>query len=183
MTLREESLQVASDAMCLYDLETIRNEITRLGREITEQLQDEHPLVLTVLNGGIIFAGELLLHLPFPLELDSIKVGRYQGAIEGGQMKWLVEPALPVLNRTVLVVDDILDEGITLHEIHQYLKARGARKILSAVLVEKKLKREKPHQADFVGLYTEDYYLFGFGLDYKGQLRNWPGIYACRNIG
>lgn len=182
MTIHEESLQVASEATCLFDLETIRNVIARLGREITQQIRDEHPLVLTVLNGGIIFSGELLLHLPFPLELDSIKVGRYQGAIQGGDMTWRVEPSLPVHGRTILVVDDILDEGITLHEIHRYLAERGAKKILSAVLVDKKLDREKPYHADFVGLHTENHYLFGFGLDYKGQLRNWPGIYACKAL-
>lgn len=182
MNIREESLHVARESRCLFDLERIRSEIARLGQAITQEIQDEHPLVLTVLNGGIPFAGELLLHLPFPLELDSIKVGRYQGETAGGEMKWLVEPSLPIQGRTCLVVDDILDEGITLHEIQRYLAEKGAKRVLSAVLIEKKLDKPKPHRADFVGLVCENHYLFGYGLDYKGQLRNWPGIFACKEV-
>lgn len=179
MNPREEALEVSKHAVCLHDLDSISATIARLGREISGVLSETHPLVLTVLNGGIPFAGALLLQLPFPLELDSLKVGRYQGATAGGSLKWHAGPQLPVRGRTILLVDDILDEGITLLEIHRHLLEQGAARVLSAVLVEKDLGREKPYQADFVGLVTENVYLFGFGLDYKGHLRNWPGLYAC----
>lgn len=179
MTPLDEAKKAAQTATCLHDLASVRATIERMGQEITETLSTAHPVVLTVLNGGILFAGELLLHLPFPLELDSLKVGRYQGATRGGTLQWRSEPSLEIQGRTVLVVDDILDEGITLLEIRRYLKERGAAEVLSAVLVDKDLGREKPLQADFVGLRTENRYLFGFGLDFKGHLRNWPGIYAC----
>lgn len=182
MELSQEIRQVTEDAECLHDLAAVRTAIERMGREITALLKDENPLVLSVLNGGIFFTSELLLHLPFPLELDSIKAGRYQGATAGSTMQWQVEPTLPVEGRTILVLDDILDEGITLAEIHRYLKEKGAKQIVSAVLVDKNLGRTKPYRADHVGLVTENRYLFGFGLDYKGYLRNWPGIFACRTI-
>ena len=182
MDLTSEIRQVVEDAECLHDLSTVRKAIKRLGQEITANLKSENPLVLSVLNGGIFFTSELLLELPFPLELDSIKAGRYQGAIQGGHMQWQVEPTISVAGRTILVLDDILDEGITLAEIHRYLEEKGARRIVSAVLVDKDLGRTKPYRADHVGLVTENRYLFGFGLDYKGYLRNWPGIYACRTI-
>ncbi|MEN9682228.1 MAG: hypothetical protein RLZZ627_2121 [Pseudomonadota bacterium] len=182
MELTQEIRQVTEEAECLHDLRAVRTAIERMGREITAILKDENPLVLSVLNGGIFFTSELLLYLPFPLELDSIKAGRYQGATAGSTMQWQVEPTLSVEGRTILVLDDILDEGITLAEIHRYLEEKGAKRIVSAVLVDKDLGRTKPYRADHVGLVTENRYLFGFGLDYKGYLRNWPGIYACRTI-
>jgi hypoxanthine phosphoribosyltransferase len=177
----DEIQRVAHEAECLHDLHAIRTAISRMAEDITPDLKDSNPLVLSVLNGGIFFTSELLLHLPFPLELDSIKAGRYQGAIAGGTMQWQVEPSIPVEGRTVLVLDDILDEGITLAEIERYLTTKGALKVLTAVLIDKNIGRDKPHQANYVGLVTENRYLFGFGLDYKGHLRNWPGIFACRN--
>ncbi len=182
MDLSQEIRLVAEEAECLHDLNAVRKTIERLGQEITATLKEENPLVLSVLNGGVFFTSELLLHLPFPLELDSIKAGRYQGATQGGSMQWQVEPTISVQGRTILVLDDILDEGITLAEIHRYLENKGAQRIVSAVLVDKDLGRTKPYRADHVGLVTENRYLFGFGLDYKGYLRNWPGIFACRTI-
>lgn len=182
MDLTQEIRQVTEEAECLHDLSAVRTAIERMGHDITACLKDENPLVLSVLNGGIFFTSELLLHLPFPLELDSIKAGRYQGATAGSTMQWQVEPKIAVEGRTILVLDDILDEGITLAEIHRYLEQKGAKQIVSAVLVDKHLGRTKPYQADHVGLVTENRYLFGFGLDYKGYLRNWPGIFACRTI-
>jgi hypoxanthine phosphoribosyltransferase len=182
MDILEEVRRVAEEADCLHDLKTIRETIARMAEAMTPDLQDANPLVLSVLNGGIFFTSELLLHLNFPLELDSIKAGRYQGAISGGTMQWTVEPTIPVHNRTILVLDDILDEGITLAEIERYLLEKGAARVVSAVLIDKDLGRDKPHRADHIGLVTENRYLFGFGLDYKGHLRNWPGIYACRTV-
>lgn len=178
----DEIRRVTEDAECLYDLKAIRTAIQKMANEMTPALENENPVVLTVLNGGIFFTSDLLLHLPFPLELDSIKAGRYQGAISGGAMQWKVEPSISLEGRTVLILDDILDEGITLSEIHRYVEEKGARRIISAVLVNKDLGREKPYRADHVGLVTPNRYLFGYGLDYKGHLRNWPGIFACTTV-
>jgi len=85
-------------------------------------------------------------------------------------------------DRTVLIIDDILDEGITLSTIYDYCIAQGARAVYSAVLIDKKIGRDKPIQADFVGLETENRYLFGYGMDCKGYGRNAAGIYACKDI-
>ena len=97
-------------------------------------------------------------------------------------MVWTLTPALPLKKRTVLVVDDILDEGLTLAEITRYCHEAGAARVWVAVLVDKQIGRDKPCQPDFVGLTTENRYLFGYGLDYKSHLRNWPGIYACTTV-
>jgi hypoxanthine phosphoribosyltransferase len=97
-------------------------------------------------------------------------------------MVWTLEPTISLRNRCVLIVDDILDEGITLSEIARYCREKGASEVLTAVLVEKQLDKAKPITADFVGLRTENLYLFGYGLDYKNHLRNCAGIFACTQV-
>ena len=127
MTLIEEIRRVAAEADCLYTRDEIRTAIMTLAAAVTARLGDTHPIVLTVLNGGLFFGSELLLQLPFPLEVDSIKVGRYQGETQGSALRWTLTPGLPLAGRTVLVIDDILDEGITLDAIIRYCQDAGAR--------------------------------------------------------
>lgn len=182
MNLIDEIRRVAAEAECLHTGAEVGAAVAAMARDITASLGEAHPIVLAVLNGGIFFAGELLLQLPFPLELDSIKAGRYQGETRGSRMRWTLTPSVPLEGRSVLIVDDILDEGITLAEIIRYCRDAGAAEVRSAVLVDKLIGRPKPAVPDFVGLTTPDRYLFGYGLDYKNHLRNWPGIYACRTI-
>ncbi|QXP91255.1 hypoxanthine-guanine phosphoribosyltransferase [Methylococcus capsulatus] len=182
MNRLEEIRQVETAAERLYSEAEVENAIVRLAAEITEAIADRNPIVMTILTGGIVFAGKLLTHLRFPLELDAIGATRYRGRTAGGVTHWRLEPDLSLQGRTVLLVDDILDEGVTLAEVREHCLDRGAERVLIAVLVDKDLGREKPCRADFVGLVTENRYLFGYGLDYKGYLRNAAGIYACPQI-
>lgn len=182
MCLIEEIRRVAAEAECLYTGAEVSAAVSAMARDITASLGNAHPVVLSVLNGGIFFTGELLLQLPFPLELDSIKAGRYQGETRGARMRWTLTPTTPLEGRSVLIVDDILDEGITLAEIVRHCREAGAAEVRSAILVDKRIGRPKPAVPDFVGLSTPNRYLFGYGLDYKNHLRNWPGIYACRTV-
>jgi hypoxanthine phosphoribosyltransferase len=182
MNILEEVRRVAAEAECLYDVAQIEAALDRMAAAITERLADKNPLLLSVINGGIFPAAPLALRLRFPLEIDAIKAGRYQGATSGSEMRWTLTPGIPLRGRTVLVVDDVLDEGITLAEIRRWCLAEGAAAFYTAVLVDKQLGRDKPIRADFVGLQADNRYLFGYGLDYKSYLRNWPGIYACRTV-
>lgn len=182
MNRLEEIRRVAAEADCLFGEAEVEAALDRMAEAITLVLADRNPVVITVLNGGIIPAGKLLARLRFPLEIDSLKAGRYQGQTRGTEMRWLLEPAIPLAGRTVLLIDDILDEGITLAEIRRWCLAQGAEAVYAAVLVDKQLGREKPCKADFVGLEAENRYLFGYGMDYKGYLRNRPGIYACKTV-
>lgn len=182
MTLLEEVRRVAAEADCLYTEAQVDAAIERMAKEITARLADRHPVVISVLNGGILPTAKLVLKLHFPLEIDSIKAGRYQGETSGTAMRWLHRPGTPLEGRNVLIVDDILDEGITLAEIRRWCLEEGAASVHTAVLVNKQLGREKPCIADFAGLEAENRYLFGYGMDYKGHLRNWPGIYACKTV-
>ena len=176
----EEAQRVYSEAECLHDRAQVETAIQRMAGEITSALHDDNPVVLCVMSGALIPAGILLTHLDFPLELDYVHATRYCGATAGGSMNWLVRPRTSLRDRTVLVVDDILDEGVTLAAILDDCRRQGARKVVCAVLVEKKHERKNGLQADFVGLEVADRYVFGFGMDYKEYLRNAPGIFAVK---
>lgn len=183
MTAHQDLPSVCANAETLFSRNEVEAAIRRVAADISARIAERNPLVLTVLNGGIIFCGALLLELPFPLEVDSVSVSRYHGLIRGGdQLEWKLKPSTPLRGRAVLLVDDVLDEGITLAELKRYCLAEGAEQVLIAVLVEKRLARDKPCQADFVGLQADDRYLFGYGMDYRNYLRNSAGIFACTHL-
>jgi hypoxanthine phosphoribosyltransferase len=176
----DEIRQVKANADLLYTEVEVEAALDLMADDITESLHSTNPLLLCVLNGGIITAGRLLTRLQFPLMLDSVNASRYQNQMSGSTVKWLLTPSEPLDNRTVLIIDDVLDEGITLAAIKDHCLEQGATAVYIAVLLDKQLGRDKPIQADFVGLTVENRYLFGYGMDYKGYLRNADGIYACR---
>ena len=109
-----------------------------------------------------------------------MQVGRYGQATRGGELFWRAEPSIPVRGRTILIVDDILDEGLTLAAISQRLLERGADACYAAVVADKMNGRKKPIAADFVALTVPDRFLFGYGMDVHGAWRNLPAIYALR---
>lgn len=154
--------------------------IERLARDITATLGDSYPLVLSVMGGAVVFTGNLLPRLAFPLDFDYLHVTRYGDDISGGTVRWISEPRTVLAGRTVLVLDDILDEGITLAAIRQHILAAGAQRCLTAVFSDKLTGRAKPVKADFTGLELPDRYVFGFGMDVRGAWRNLPAIYALR---
>ncbi|OYW34017.1 MAG: hypoxanthine-guanine phosphoribosyltransferase [Methyloversatilis sp. 12-65-5] len=131
-------------------------------------------------RGAVVFAGNLLPQLAFPLDFDYVHVTRYGDATQGGALRWISEPRIPVAGRTVLVLDDILDEGITLAAIRRHLLDAGAQRCLTAVFSDKMIGRTKPIKADFTGLELPDRYVFGYGMDVRGAWRNLPAIYALR---
>ena len=158
----------------------VRVAIRRLASEIEGRLADSYPLVLAVMGGAVVFAGQLLPLLHFPLDFDYVHVTRYGSSTAGGGLDWRVAPSESVRGRTVLVLDDILDGGETLRGIRERLFASGAAGIYCAVLVDKLLGRTKPIEADFVGLRIPDRFVFGCGMDAKGYWRNLPEIRALK---
>ncbi len=158
--------------------EEVSAAIRRLAAEIGERLAEAYPLVLVVMGGAVVFAGQLLPLLRFPLDLDYVHASRYGDATRGGGIRWRVEPPPGVQGRAVLVLDDILDGGFTMCAIRDRLLELGAASFHCAVLVEKILGRAKPIAADFVGLKIPDRFVFGCGMDAKGFWRNLPEIRA-----
>jgi len=170
--------QLLDQATLIHSAEVVSTAINRLGIEITQVLATAKPVVICVMGGGLVFAGQVLTQLSFPLELDYVHASRYQNKTVGLTLDWKALPQLDLSGRTVLIVDDILDEGITLLAIQEKCFALGAKQVFSAVLVDKTLDHTKPIQADFVGLTVPNRYVFGCGMDAYGWWRNLPGIYA-----
>ena len=154
--------------------------VKRVAREIAAKLSDKQPLVLSVMGGSVVFTGHLLPLLGFPLDFDYIHVSRYDDDTSGGEINWKVAPRENVKGRTVLVLDDILDEGRTLAAIRERILSAGAKSFFSAVLANKDTGKPKPIQADFVGVTVPNRYVFGYGMDVYGAWRNLPAIYALK---
>lgn len=177
-----EIKQIQANAKLLHSAQEVELALDNMAEQINLRLLDSNPLVLCVMNGGVVAAGKLLTRLAMPLTVDAINASRYQNKTAGGTIEWVLKPVTSLQDRTVLIVDDVLDEGITLAAIKQYCLDQGATAVYSAVLIEKDLGHEKPTQADFIGLTVPNLYLFGYGMDYKGYLRNAPGIFACQTV-
>jgi hypoxanthine phosphoribosyltransferase len=180
---REEALRLLEEADEIFSAGEVRDAVARMGGEISAKLQDEFPVVLSVMGGAAVFTGQLLPLLRFPLEFGAIEVTRYNNDIQGRDIAWRLPPRDNVRDRVVLVVDDILDEGITLAAIHKKLLEMGARKVYSAVFADKAIGRSKPVIADFVGVTVPNRYVFGFGMDAYGLWRNLPSVYALKDQG
>ena len=178
----QDAKKILAEADLLCSAEESALAVRRVAAEITARLADANPLVLAVMGGAVVFTGQLLPQLVFPLDFDYLHVSRYGDVTKGGQLAWIVEPRSAVAGRVVLVVDDILDEGVTLAEIAKRLLAQGASVVLSAVFADKNIGRSKPIAADFVGIRLPNRYVFGFGMDVKGAWRNLPAVYAVKDL-
>jgi hypoxanthine phosphoribosyltransferase len=178
---RVEAMRLLAEADELFAEDAVREAVARVGAEISAKLKDDFPVVLSVMGGAAVFTGQLLPLLRFPLEFGAIEVTRYNNDIEGREITWRLPPRDNVRDRVVLVVDDILDEGITLAAIKKRLAEMGAAKVYSAVFADKAIGREKPVTADFVGVTVPNRYVFGFGMDAYGLWRNLPAIYALKD--
>lgn len=181
MVTAADAWTILKEAEQIYGPAEVTRAIETLAKAITAAAQEDYPLVLSVMGGAVVFSGQLLPLLRFPLEFDAMHVTRYAGTTHGGELEWRVLPKQNVAGRTVLVLDDILDEGHTLAAIRAKMLALGAKRFLSAVLVDKAIGHDKPIQADFVGLIVPNRYVFGCGMDVRGVWRNLPAIYALKS--
>lgn len=173
-----EITEVRKKADLIYDEAEMAACYDRLAEEITESLGDSRPLLLPVMMGGIYLCGQLMQRLDFPLEIDYLHATRYRDKLQGNELHWLVEPSMKVAGRTVLVIDDILDQGLTLSGVIENLQQAGAAEVNSVVLTVKQCPREKDIDVTYRGVDLPDRYVFGCGMDYKGYWRNLPQIYA-----
>jgi hypoxanthine phosphoribosyltransferase len=173
--------EALKDADLLHDRAELDKAIARMGRDIDAALAGEVPLYLSVMHGGLIFSGALALAVSTDLEFDYVHATRYRGETHGGELHWLRKPASALAGRTVLLADDILDEGYTLRAVRDWCIGEGARRVLIAVMCQKRHDRTAPGiRADFCGVEVPDRYVFGFGMDFHEQGRNLPAIYALK---
>lgn len=176
--------EVEKEASCLFTKAAIEAKLDEMANAIklNRNLSESNPVVLCVLIGGLIPAGNLLPRLDFPLELDYIHATRYANeAVGNTKIDWVAKPRVPLKGRNVLIVEDILDGGLTLAAIVDYCQQQEAESVYTAVLLDKQgVKRAEGGtvKADFTAITMNNGFVFGYGMDYKGYLRNAPGIYV-----
>jgi hypoxanthine phosphoribosyltransferase len=177
----DEIHRVRETATCLATPAVIEQAMDRMSLEITEALSQTSPLLLGVMTGGVVPLSMLVQRLSFPLQVDYVHLTRYGMHTSGGELRWIKHPPESVRDRTVLLVDDLLDHGISLQALVDACWERGAAEVQTAVLVTKDVA-DRPGliATDFSALSLPDAYIFGYGMDYKSFLRNAPGIFAAR---
>jgi hypoxanthine phosphoribosyltransferase len=186
MTMRERPdvehiAKVQRGAERVFSRAEIEKALDDMAARITACIGDRDPVLLCVMIGGVVPLGALLPRLNFPLQVDYLHATRYRGKTSGGKLVWVHRPQIELEGRTVLIVDDVLDHGVTLKEVAEDCRATGAREVLTAVLVSKRLaQRPGLQRAEFAALETDDRYLYGWGMDYRSYLRNGDGIYAVK---
>ena len=172
------------DADLIFDRATLEAAIAGMARPIRDDYAGDVPVYLTIMHGGLPFAGQLAMEigaLGQDLEFDYLHATRYRGETSGGDLVWKHRPATPLKGRRVLLVDDIVDEGHTLAAIRDWCLEQGAREVRIAALSVKAHDRCVPGLvADYVGVEVPDRYVFGYGMDYHEQGRNLPAIYALK---
>ena len=180
----EHIRQIMAESDCLYTEAEVEAAIDAVAGKINAELAERNPVVFCVMNGGLIFAGKLMTKLNFPLELSYLHASRYRNETSGGELFWKAKPEISFIDRDVLIIDDILDEGHTLGAIIDFCRHAGAAAVHTAVLIDKDHQRKaRPDlQANYVGLRCIDRFIFGYGMDYKGYWRNAPGIFAVKGL-
>lgn len=177
--------QALANSDLLFDRATLEAAIARMASPIAAHYGDRVPVYLTVMHGGLPFAGQLAMEvgvLGLDLEFDYLHATRYRGATSGGELVWKHRPATSLQGREVLLVDDIVDEGHTLAAVRAWCVEQGASDVRIAALAVKAHDRCVPGIcADFQGVEVPDRYVYGYGMDYHEQGRNLPGIYALRD--
>ncbi len=173
--------QYLQNATLIHSELAVARAISTIAAKLNLDYANDSPIVLCVMGGGVVFTGLLLAKLAFPLEFDYVQATRYHGATVGKHLTWVIKPKESLKGRDVLILDDILDEGITLKAIVDECKLLGARSVKTAVLVEKELNKAKPIRPDYVGLIVPNRYVFGCGMDVYGWWRNLPAIYALQD--
>ena len=173
--------QYLHHAELIHSQDAVNLAIISIANQLNLEYANEPPLVLCVMGGAVYFTGQLLPKLTFALELDYVQATRYQENTSGSDIKWMVMPKENVNNRSVLLLDDILDEGVTLKAVADKCYTKGAKNVKVAVLLDKNLNKNKPIRANFIGLSVPNRYVFGCGMDVYGWWRNLPAIYALKD--
>lgn len=160
----------------LYTAEQIQDAVQSVAAQIEDYFGKDEPVVaLCLLNGAIWYAADLLRCLPANFELQTIRISSYEGTESTGKLKW--HNALPeCAGKNVLIIDDVLDTGLTMKTVCDALLENGAAKVASTVAINKKGRRNVQYEADFCALHCDDCFLVGYGMDFNGKYRNLPFI-------
>jgi len=162
----------------LFSKSDIERRVAEMGAEITRDLAGNELIALCVLKGAMFFCSDLMRHIAFDVALDFIQVSSYgDQKTSSGVVTLLKEPQLDMHGKSVLIVEDIIDSGLSMNEVFRYIKLdRGAREVRTATFLDKPSARKIPFKADYVGFSIEPKFVIGYGLDYAEKYRNIPDI-------
>jgi hypoxanthine phosphoribosyltransferase len=161
----------------LFDEATILQRLDVLAAQISDDYRDRELTVIVILNGSLIFMADLMRRIPLPLKLDCLSVASYHGGLQtSGEVIFRQIAPPDVAGRHVLLLDDILDSGVTINAIREKLQMANPRSIRVCVLLRKLKERARAVNADYVGFDIEDEFVVGYGLDYMERYRNLPCI-------
>lgn len=172
--------QVHAHSTLLFSWEAINEALNRTCAIINHDFQNTNPLFVCCMNGGLLTTAEVAKRLQFPLQLDYVDVSRYENDYSGATLKWLKTHKISPYGRAVLLIDDIIDGGLTLAQIKHYYKQCQAASVSVMVTFDKQTTRHKGglKKADYHALNLPDQFVYGFGLDYHGYMRNLKSVYA-----
>lgn len=174
-------IRILQQSRLVVSADEIDKTTTRMAEEIDNRYQGKVPVVICIMNGGLMLTGQLMSKVKIQAKIDYLQTSRYRGNTRGGKLQWRAEPQYSLEGRSVILVDDIFDEGHTLLNIVEYCENQGASDVYSVVLLDKKHDRKvNGFRPDLIGLEVEDEYLIGFGMDYQEYFRHLPAIYAIR---
>ena len=158
--------------------EQIMKEVARVADEINRDLSGTNPLFISVLNGSFMFTADLMKHLTMPCEVSFVKLASYEGTSSTGKVKELVGLGDGITGRTVVIVEDIVDTGLTMKQLVETLRARGPKDIKIATLLVKPDKLKVELDINYVAMNIPNDFIVGYGLDYDGLGRNYRDIYT-----
>lgn len=174
----KQARQILENSDCLYTEAEVEAALKKIADALNKDLADKNPIFVCIMTGGTVPFAKLLMMFRSPCEIDYVHATRYKGETAGSNLEWITGPNIDPKGRVIVLIDDIFDEGITLAEIEARYVELQAKEIKKVVLVKKERPRSIDLKLDYVGLNVPDRYVFGYGMDYKGYLRNAAGIYA-----
>lgn len=155
----------------------INAKVDELATQINSDYKDKTPLFLPILNGSFMFASDLLKEIKIPCRVSFVKVASYSGTASTGQLKTLIGHEESLFNQDIVIIEDIVDTGLTLQKIIEELRGLGAKSVEAVALLRKKAAREKEVDVKYIGFELEQEFVLGYGLDYDGLGRNHKDIY------
>ena len=151
--------------------------VAEMGKEIARDFAGTQMIALCVLKGGVFFCSDLMREIGFDVALDFIQVSSYGNSKEtSGVVTILKEPQLDMHGKSVLIVEDIIDSGLSMREVHRYIEGRGATMVRTATFLDKPAARKVDFKADYVGFSIDPQFVIGYGLDFAEKYRNIPEI-------
>lgn len=155
----------------------IQQKVVQLASQINHDYRDKSPLFLPILNGSFMFASDLMKSIEVPCRMSFVKVASYSGTSSTGQLKTLIGHEDSLFNLDIIIIEDIVDSGLTLQKIMDELQGLGAKSVEAVSLLRKQDAREKKIEVKYVGFELEDEFVLGYGLDYDGLGRNTRALY------